>query len=223
MNPMYAVFFLGPPGSGKGTQARLLARALQCPSVGMGDLLREEIKKKTQKGRDVQSFVDVGDVPPWEIVREIFQGYVEHLQDSIVIFDGIPRSTLQVEDVEQILAKQRRMVLQAIFLHVPSEDLFLRMMQRCQCADCGMSHTKGLDLACTFCGCKKFFHRPDDQEEIVYKRIEIYNATLEPLIHHYEYRKLLMMVDGKLPVSEVQHFVFQQIVKLMERSALHVK
>lgn len=204
---MKVIIFLGPPGSGKGTQARLLARTLNLALVGMGDLLRAEIDRKTEEGFAIESAVKKGEMPNWSIVRTIFQRYLHTLNHNVIIFDGVPRNEVQVKDVEQMLSLMGASVSGVIFLDVPSSVLVHRMANRLQCAQCGMSYTQESlkdKIKCDFCECDRFIKREDDQEDAIRKRLEIYSESVAPLIDHYKKKDVLTVIDGTLPVLDVQ-------------------
>ena len=204
---MNVVIFLGPPGSGKGTQARLLSHTLNLALVGMGDLLRDEIDRKTAEGLAIEGAVQKGEMPNWSIVRTVFQRYLHTLTHNFVIFDGVPRNEEQVKDVENMLALMGASVAGVFFLDVPHSVLVDRMTNRLQCSECGMSYTQELLQAknkCDFCESDHFVKREDDQEVVIRKRLEIYSESIAPLMDHYKRKNILTIVDGTLPVVDVQ-------------------
>ncbi len=204
---MKVVIFLGPPGSGKGTQARLLSHTLDLDLVGMGDLLRDEIDKKTAEGLVMEGAVKKGEMPHWSIVRTIFQRYLNTLTHNFVIFDGVPRNEEQVTDVEKMLTLKGGAVARVFFLDVPDSVLVDRMINRLQCSECGMSYTQELlknKKKCDFCESDYFVKREDDQEVVIRKRLEIYSESVAPLMDHYKQKNILTIVDGTLPVLDVQ-------------------
>jgi adenylate kinase len=220
---MNIIFFLGPPGSGKGTQARLLTKVCGASLLGMGDLLRQEVQEKTALGQKIKPVLEEGALPSWKhFVREVFEKQLDALKSSWVIFDGVPRTEEQMMDVESMIASRKARILSVFFLEVPDEILIHRLVGRYQCASCGASYMRNIeesdfqDVPCANCGSQKFSQRPDDQEEVIRKRLRLYNETMGPLVTHYQKKGLLKKVDGILPISEIQALIFND---LKEKSA----
>lgn len=217
---MKVIVFLGPPGSGKGTQAKLLSKSLNVALLGMGDLLRKEIQNQTSVGRQIQTFVDAGDIPHWDMVSEVFKSALSQWQESsIVIFDGVPRNKIQVQSIEHMLNSHNSSVFQAIFLDVPSDVLIKRIMSRYQCFDCGMSYADNeispkKSGICDFCGSDQFTRRDDDQEEVIKRRLAVYNETVAPLLAHYKSKKSLSLMDGTLSVEALQKSIIKNLYNL---------
>jgi len=207
------IIFLGPPGSGKGTQARLLSRSLKIPLMGMGDLLRNEINAQTQRGQKIQKAVDSGEMPDWSLVCQIFEETLEVIQSKRVIFDGIPRNSMQIPDVMNILKRRNAVVEKAIFLNVPESVLIQRIQQRFQCVQCGNSQSmKGNeDLICAICQATHFVRRNDDQQEAMHRRFRVYQESIKDLIGYYRDSGVLFEIDGTLLIENVHNKIIDSI------------
>ena len=210
---MEVVIFLGPPGSGKGTQARLLSRSLKIPLMGMGDLLRNEINGQTERGQKIQKAVDSGEMPDWSLVCEIFEKNLAGIQSKRIIFDGIPRNSMQIPDVMDILTRRNAVIEKAIFLNVPETVLSQRIQQRFQCAQCGTSYSikDGETILCNICQSSNFVRRNDDQQETMKRRFLVYKESIADLIGYYKDHKVLIELDGTLPIDTVHHSILSHI------------
>ena len=210
---MKVIIFLGPPGSGKGTQARLLSRSLKIPLMGMGDLLRNEINGQTDRGQKIQKAVDSGEMPDWSLVCEIFEEKLQSMKSKRIIFDGIPRNSMQIPDVMNILKHHNSVVEKAIFLNVPESVLVQRIQQRFQCAQCGTSYSikDGETLMCHICHGSHFVRRNDDQKEVMIRRFRVYQESIAELIGYYKNHNVLMELNGSLPVETIHESIISSI------------
>ncbi len=213
---MEVIIFLGPPGSGKGTQARLLSRSLKIPLMGMGDLLRNEINGQTDRGQKIQKAVDSGEMPDWSLVCEIFEEKLNGIQSNRIIFDGIPRNSMQIPDVMDILKRRNASVEKAIFLNVPETVLSQRIQQRFQCAQCGTSYSikEGETILCNICQGSNFVRRNDDQQEAMKRRFRVYKESILDLIGYYKDNNVLLELDGTLPIDTVHHSILSHLKPL---------
>jgi adenylate kinase len=208
------VIFLGPPGSGKGTQARLLSRSLKIPLMGMGDLLRNEINGQTDRGQKIQKAVDSGEMPDWSLVCEIFEENLMGIHSNRIIFDGIPRNSMQIPDVMDILKRRNASVEKAIFLNVPETILSQRIQQRFQCAQCGTSYSikeEGETILCNICQGSNFVRRNDDQQEAMKRRFRVYKESISDLIGYYKDNNVLLELDGTLPIDMVHRSILSHL------------
>lgn len=217
---MKIVIVLGPPGSGKGTQVHLLSKALNIPFVGMGDLLREESEKETDRAQIVKSHIESGEILPWNIAESIFRDHLNVIQAPLVIFDGIPRNKDQVKHVEGLLKEYNACISSVIFLDVPEDELVRRIQTRYQCAECGMSYSAKDHSAlkiCTLCGSCSFSRRSDDREGLVLRRrLEVYHQMTRSLVEYYDNMGILVKIDGMLPVDVIQKDLIEKISTLQK-------
>ena len=201
------IILLGPPGAGKGTQAKRLENARGMTQLSTGDMLRAAIAADTPVGRQAKEVMDRGELVSDAIVSALIG---EHLEDAVngAIFDGYPRTRHQAEALEMLLAERGRKLAHVIELIVDEDALVERICGRFTCANCGhLYHETGNPPAkegvCDECGSTEFKRRPDDNEETVRKRMEEYRAKTAPILPFYEERGLVRQVDGMGSVEEV--------------------
>lgn len=202
------IILLGPPGAGKGTQAKLLIERLQVPQISTGDMLRAAVKDGTPLGRQAKAFMDRGALVPDDVIIGLVR---ERLQNPDCtrgyILDGFPRTVAQAEALEKTLADLRLSLDHVLCLDVPSEDLVIRIAGRRTCRQCGaMSHVRfsptKRDGICDACG-GETYQRDDDREETVRRRLTVYADQTAPLVRFYEGRGLLRRVAGTGEIGEI--------------------
>ena len=205
---MKIVVLLGLPGAGKGTQARLLAEKLDASVIGVGDLLRKEIKLRSEIGKIIRPIVESGGMPDLPLVMKVLNQHLEQQAAERIILDGFPRNIVQAEVLEKLL-KEKNWQLEAVFLlSVPKEMLVNRMLGRYICAKCGMLYSKGFHdskagKACEKCGSEDFIRRPDDKEMVIKNRLKNSQGPSEDLIKFYEKKGLITPIEGMQPIAKV--------------------
>jgi len=202
------IILLGPPGAGKGTQAKLLIERLQIPQISTGDMLRAAVKDGTPLGRQAKAYMDCGTLVPDEVIIGLVR---ERLQAPDCargyVLDGFPRTVAQAEALEKTLGELRLNLDHVLCLDVPSEDLVARIAGRRTCRQCGaMSHVRfsptRQDGLCDACG-GETYQRDDDREETVRRRLTVYAEQTAPLVRFYEGRGLLRRVAGTGEIGEI--------------------
>jgi adenylate kinase len=202
------IILLGPPGAGKGTQAKLLAERLRIPQISTGDMLRAAVRDGTPLGREAKGYMDRGALVPDEVIIGLVR---ERLQapDAVrgYILDGFPRTVAQAEALERTLGDLHCSLDHVLCLDVPGEDLVTRIAGRRTCRQCGaMSHVRfsptKRDGACDACG-GETYQRDDDREETVRRRLAVYVEQTAPLIRFYEGRALLRRIAGTGEIGEI--------------------
>lgn len=197
--------FLGPPGSGKGTQAKKLAQKLNIPHAALGDILREAVREGTEVGRLAKTFIEAGNLVPDHVTIKITG---ERLQKGDckngLILDGFPRSIMQAEALDKIMAGKDYMV---IYFKVPLEAVIDRNSGRLSCPDCGsVFHIRynppGKEGICDKCG-GKLYQRKDDSPEVIKNRFTVYEESTKPVFGMYEKRGKLVTVDAQGSIDEV--------------------
>ena len=182
---MARLIFLGPPGAGKGTQALALAEKLQIPHISTGDILRQALTARSPLGIEAQSYMDRGELVPDNLVQAMVE---ERLQQSDInsgwILDGFPRTVSQAEFLAELLQKLGHGSVQVINLDVPDDILIERLLGR---------------------------GRPDDTEDVIRRRLEVYHADTKPLIGFYSDRQQLVYVNGNQPLEAVNTDLHQVI------------
>jgi len=195
---------LGPPGSGKGTQAKLLVDRFKIPQVSTGDMLRAAARAGTALGQEAKRSMDRGVlVPDATIVGLVRERLGEPDCSCGYILDGFPRTVAQAEALEKLGTPLDHV----LSLEVPEDELVVRLAGRRTCRSCGamyhvqFSPSRG-DAVCDACGAPTY-QRDDDREETVRRRLQVYTTETEPLVSFYQERGLLRRVPGTGTVAEI--------------------
>jgi adenylate kinase len=192
---------LGPPGAGKGTQARTLVEQFKVPQISSGDLLREAVRDRNSLGKKARGFMGRGNLVPDDMVLKLIEERLDRpdAQTGFVL-DGFPRTVAQAEAFKAMLDRRGRALDRVVAVIVPDEEIIKRISGRRTCRNCGaMYHTifdppRNLDVCNTCNG--ELYQREDDAEDTVRMRLEVYAAATRPLVEHYERLGLLSRVDG---------------------------
>jgi len=192
---------LGPPGAGKGTQARMLEERLGAPHIASGNLLRETVRKHSALGKKARTFMDRGSLVPDELVLKLIEERLDKPDAQAgFILDGFPRTVAQAEALRKMLSGRGRLLDKVIALIVPDDEIVKRISGRRTCRNCGaMYHAifdppRNVNL-CNACN-SELYLREDDAEDTVRMRLEVYAAETSPLLEHYDRQGLLARVDG---------------------------
>lgn len=197
---------LGPPGSGKGTQAKLLFEQFGCPQISTGDMLREAVRRGTELGRKAKAVMDAGGLVSDDIVIGLIR---ERLQEpdcaNGCTLDGFPRTVVQAEALAGLIIGQFE--IRVLYFDVPEDILVRRLAGRRNCVQCGAifnvySAPSARPDVCDRCG-GALTQRDDDREETVRRRLKVYRAQTEPLIEWYRSRGVLETVTGDQSVAEM--------------------
>src|SRR5437868_11232075 len=205
---MLNIILLGPPGAGKGTQAPRLQAERGMIQLSTGDMLREARASGSPIGEKVKAIMDAGELVSDAIVTALIGERLDSCAGCGAIFDGFPRTKLQAEALDLLLAERGRRLDHVIELVVDEEALVTRITGRFTCARCGAGYhdsfrpTK-VEGVCDVCGSTEFKRRPDDNEETVRTRMAEYRAKTEPILPFYEARGLVRRVNGMGSVEEV--------------------
>ncbi|MEM6267416.1 MAG: adenylate kinase [Pseudomonadota bacterium] len=207
------IILLGPPGAGKGTQAKGLVERHGMVQLSTGDMLRETRKADTELGREVAHIMDTGGLVSDDIVSAMIDAKIASLGDETgAIFDGYPRTEAQAHQLDGILAKHDRALDHVIELDVDEDALVERITGRFSCANCGTlyhdtANPPSTEGVCDTCGSTEFKRRPDDNEETVRKRMGEYRAKTAPILPGYEARGIVSRVDGMGAINEVSEAI----------------
>ncbi len=195
------VVLLGPPGGGKGTQAKRLTAAFELLHLSTGDLLRDEVKRATPLGIEAQGFMQRGELVPDELVGKMLMGRLHSQQaGSGCVFDGYPRTLAQASLLDALLAELGRRVDLALYINVPDDELLARLTGRRSCPTCGAvfhvtNNPPKQEGICDACG-GALVQRADDREEVIRERLRVYHESTAPLLDFYRSRGNLAEVNG---------------------------
>ena len=203
------IILLGPPGAGKGTQARALVEKRNMIQLSTGDMLREARTSGTEMGRKVAAVMDRGDLVTDEIVIGLIREKLAGDRKGGFIFDGFPRTLAQADALDELLREEGEELAGAIELRVRDDVLVSRVTGRSTCASCGEVYhdqTKPVpaDGKCVVCGGTEFTRRADDNEESLRNRLMEYYKKTSPLLGYYYAKGKLMRVDGLAQMSVVE-------------------
>ena len=175
------LIIFGPPGAGKGTQSTLIAKKYNLFQLSTGEILRDQIKSKTDLGIKISPLINSGSFVPDEIVSELIEGFIkqENYKNKI-IFDGYPRSLPQARNLDYLLNKYKQKINIVLKLSVSLETIKKRILER-----------------------RSLEKRPDDSEDIAVKRYKTYEKSTEPVIEYYKKLNLLKVVDGERPIDQI--------------------
>jgi adenylate kinase len=202
---------LGPPGAGKGTQAKRLVDDFRLPYYATGDILRQAVAEQSELGQKAKEYMDAGDLVPDELVIDLIK---ERLADEEsldgFILDGFPRTVGQAEALEEALDDVGRSLTAALLIEADDEEIIKRISGRRQCKN-GHVYNVHYDPpkhegVCDSDGLK-LFQRDDDKPETVRKRLETYRSKTEPLVDYYEDRGILKRFDGSRSPTEVHDHI----------------
>ena len=205
------LILLGPPGAGKGTQAKRLEDRYTLVTLSTGDMLRSAVKEGTEVGKKAQAVIDAGQLVSDDIVIDIVDEAIGKLgADQGFILDGVPRTTAQADGIGGILERRNKTVDHVIEMKVADDLLTERITGRFTCAKCGAGyHDKFQRPAksgiCDVCGSAEFSRRSDDTEDTVRARLKAYYDETAPLIDYYGERALLRSIDGMADIDDVTH------------------
>ena len=201
---------LGPPGAGKGTLANFLNKTLNIPHISTGDILREEMKNNTPLGKEVKQYVESGGLVPDEVVTKLIEHKLSS-SDAVnngYMLDGFPRTEIQAKDLDQILDDIDKPLDSAVYLESTLPVVIERLTGRRVCRNCAaIFHIKNMppqkEGICDQCG-GEVYQRPDDNEETVKTRMDVYLKNTKPVIDYYEAQGKLKKIDADRDAQEVQ-------------------
>jgi adenylate kinase len=203
------LILLGPPGAGKGTQAKILEEKRGLKQLSTGDMLRAAIAAGTEVGKKAKAIMDRGDLVSDDVIIGIVSDRMD--QPDIkngVIFDGFPRTTAQAEALDKMLAGRNQKLDAVIEMKADDDALVRRISGRYTCAKCGQGYHDEFAQSkkpgvCDVCSGTEFTRRADDNEKTVRDRLAVYNKNTAPLVEYYKHKGNLMVVDGMGEIADV--------------------
>lgn len=211
------VLLFGSPGSGKGTQAMLLADFLNVRKISLGDILREEVKKNSDLGREVKNYMESGTLVPDELVSRVIEEYIDKRG---FLLDGYPRNLSQAEKLDKILDKKGIDINSVIYLDIDEQIIIDRLSQRRVCKSCGANYhlvslpAKKEDV-CDRCS-SELIQRSDDDPEVIKKRWQVFSQEVNKILDFYQKKNKLVKIDGRGEIGEV----FERIKKELKCMSL---
>lgn len=211
------IILLGPPGAGKGTQAKILTKKYGIPQISTGDILRAAVKDQTPMGVKAKEFMDNGALVPDAVVVGIVEERLAKADcHAGFILDGFPRTVAQADALKGMLAEHGRSIEHVIAVEVDKEELLQRITGRRTCRGCGKGYhvlfdPPRQDGRCDECSAE-LYQREDDSEETMRKRLEVYEQQTAPLIDYYGRESLLRPLSGIGSIEEIQ----QRIIAIVE-------
>ena len=202
------VILLGPPGAGKGTQAKLISEKFSIPHISTGDIFRANIKEKTPLGIEAKRYIDNGKLVPDEVTIGIVKDRLTKDDcDNGFLLDGFPRTVAQAEALDEFLKGINKDLDVALLIKVPEEFILERMTGRRVCTSCGASYhirfnPPKIEGKCDICD-NELIQRKDDTEATVKERLEVYSKQTYPLINYYKDNGIISEVNGTESIDEV--------------------
>jgi adenylate kinase len=201
------IVILGPPGSGKGTQAERVAGELGLRHLSTGDVLREGVARKTTLGLEAEDYMNRGLLVPDEIMLGLIREELDNLGDTGWILDGFPRTVAQADALSAMLGERGQAIDHVVLVDVEPEVIVERLSSRRVCPECStvynLAALKGGDAeTCGKCGAE-LVKRPDDEEETVRRRLEVYRRQTSPVIEFYRSQDGIITIDGAGDIEEI--------------------
>jgi adenylate kinase len=211
------IILLGPPGSGKGTQAKMIADKYKVKHISTGDILRENVRNGTALGKEAKKFMDAGQLVPDSVLIGIIKDRLA--KDDVKagwMLDGYPRTIPQADALEKILPDLGQKMSVVLNVDVPDKELVGRLSGRRMCK-CGVSYHLQFNPPkvagkCDVCG-GELYHRDDDKAEAIMKRLDAYHKQTQPLIDYYTKKGVIANINGTGDIKAI----FGEIVKVLDK------
>ena len=202
---MKHTIFIGAPGSGKGTQAGKFVAEKGYKHISTGDLLRGEIAKGSDLGKQVKAVLDAGQLVSDDLVIKLIHANA-NLDKNSYIFDGYPRNLAQAETLDREVIKGRSSI--AVYFEIDLPKLISRLTNRRTCKDCGSIYNLVTQApkktgVCDKCGSTNLVHREDDKEEVIKKRMDVFSQNTQPVLDYYKKANRLMTVNAENSIEQL--------------------
>jgi len=213
------LILLGAPGSGKGTQAKIIGERFNLKHIASGDLFRENLKNKTKLGQLAKSYMERGDLVPDDVTIAMLKDRLSRpdVQTGFIL-DGFPRTIAQAEALDLMMAEIEQHIAAALYLNVPDDVIVERLSGRLICRSCQTPfHLKfnppDKEGVCNVCG-GELYQRDDDKPETVRARLEIYHSQTEPIVDYCKKKGTLVEIDGVGSFSKISERLIEAVQKL---------
>ena len=192
------IIIFGSPGSGKGTQAKLLAEFFRLKRISLGDILRQEVKKESSLGKQVEAYMEEGKLVPDELVSKVIE---ENINKQVFILDGYPRNLSQAKRLDKILSDKNKDIDAFIYLDIDQQIIVDRLSKRIICRNCGVNyHLDNMppkqEGICDICG-EVLSQRKDDNINVIKKRWEVFTKESAKILDFYKNKNKLINIDGR--------------------------
>jgi len=210
------VVLLGPPGAGKGTQAKLLEEKFAAPQISTGDILRKAVAEQSVLGKQASEYIRRGELVPDQLIIDLVAERLKEKDcEKGFVLDGFPRTIAQAQSLEDILKKMGLALTCVLSVQVPHELIVERLSGRRTCKGCGALYHVVFDPpkaagTCNRCG-GELFQRDDDREETISNRLRVYDNQTAPLVSYYRERGLLKSIDGVGKVEDIGKRMIQAL------------
>ena len=210
------VVLLGPPGAGKGTQAKLLEEKFAAPQISTGDILRKAVAEQSVLGKQASEYIRRGELVPDQLIIDLVAERLKEKDcEKGFVLDGFPRTIAQAQSLEDILKKMGLALTCVLSVQVPHELIVERLSGRRTCKGCGALYHVVFDPpkaagTCNRCG-GELFQRDDDREETIGNRLRVYDNQTAPLVSYYRERGLLKSIDGVGKVEDIGKRMIQAL------------
>jgi adenylate kinase len=213
------IVLFGPPGAGKGTQAKFLSEEFNIPHISTGDILRENVKKGTALGMKAKSYMDKGELVPDQLLNDLVRSRLEEPDTKKgFLLDGYPRTIPQAKALDGIMDDLNRKLDAVVNIEVGTGALVRRLSGRRICKKCGASYhvlfnpPKAKDL-CDVCG-GELYQRADDTKEAIENRLAVYKKQTQPVLDYYKKKGILIDIDGDREIEEVKADIVNALNKI---------
>ena len=206
---MLNLVLFGPPGAGKGTQAKYLVEYFSIPQISTGDMLRENVHNKTPLGKEAQKFMKAGELVPDSVILEMMKNRLsENDCTKGYILDGFPRTIPQAEGLDQLLTAMSQKLDYVVVMDVQDKLIITRLSNRRSCKGCGQIYNLIFDPPanagkCNECN-KELYLREDDNPVTIQQRLTIFHQQTEPVINYYSKQGITKIIDSKGLIDEIK-------------------
>jgi len=208
------LILVGPPGAGKGTQAQFLSAHYSIPHISTGDIFRANLKAGTELGNQAKAFMDRGELVPDSVTNDMVKDRLTHGDVANgFLLDGYPRNVAQAEVLRAFLAEAKTPLQAALELSIASDEIIKRLSSRRTCRGCGVSNEAGA-TNCSSCNGTDLYQREDDKEEVIARRLEVYEEQTAPIISFYRSEGLLITIPAVGTVAEITEHAITALGRL---------